>query len=47
MKMQAVSQYLSQVGITVLFKKIKGYDGHYLSLPKGIKTNFYVGKNPT
>jgi len=35
------------VGITLIFKKTKGYDGKFLSLPKGLETNFYVGKNPT
>jgi hypothetical protein len=31
----------------MIFKKTKGYDGQFLSLPKGLETNFYVGKNPT
>lgn len=34
------------VGITVIFKKTQVYEGQFLSLPKGLETNFYVGENP-
>lgn len=31
------------VGSVLIFKKVSTYEGHFLELPKGLETNFYVG----
>ena len=31
------------VGSILIFKKVNKYNGHFLDLPKGLETNFYVG----
>ncbi len=31
------------VGSVLVFKKVSSYNGHFLDLPKGLETNFFVG----
>ena len=31
------------VGSVLIFEKVRSYNGHFLDLPKGLETNFFVG----
>ena len=33
----------SAVGSVLIFKKVSSYNGHFLDLPRGLETNFFVG----